>query len=34
MLVDSNDGKPTRVRIEVQDGKRFRIGKRTGARLD
>ncbi|MGN6168005.1 MAG: 50S ribosomal protein L24 [Solirubrobacteraceae bacterium] len=34
MLVDSQDGKPTRVGIEVEGGKRFRIGKRTGARLD
>ena len=34
MLIDSKDGKPTRVRIELEDGKRFRVGKRTGARLD
>jgi large subunit ribosomal protein L24 len=34
MLIDSKDGKPTRVGIEIEDGKRFRIGKRTGARLD
>ncbi|HZL03847.1 MAG TPA: 50S ribosomal protein L24, partial [Coriobacteriia bacterium] len=33
-LIDSKDGKPTRVRIELEDGKRFRVGKRTGARLD
>jgi large subunit ribosomal protein L24 len=34
MLLDSKDGKPTRVGIEIEDGKRFRVGKRTGARLD
>src|SRR5947209_18954448 len=34
MLVDPRDGKPTRVGIEVEDGKRFRVSKRSGARLD
>jgi large subunit ribosomal protein L24 len=34
MLVDPREGKPTRVGIEVQDGKRFRIARRSGARLD
>jgi large subunit ribosomal protein L24 len=34
MLVDSKDGKPTRVGVEVEDGKRIRVSKRTGARLD
>jgi large subunit ribosomal protein L24 len=34
MLIDSKDGKPTRVGIEIEDGKRFRVGKRTGVRLD
>jgi large subunit ribosomal protein L24 len=34
MLVDPKDGKPTRVGIEVEDGKRFRIARRSGARLD
>jgi len=34
MLLDSKDGKPTRVGIEIEDGRRFRVGKRTGARLD
>ncbi len=34
MLIDAKDGKPTRVGIEIEDGKRFRVGKRTGARLD
>ena len=31
MLIDPKDGKPTRVGIEIEDGKRFRVGKRTGA---
>jgi large subunit ribosomal protein L24 len=34
MLIDPKDGKPTRVRIEIADGKRLRIAKRSGARLD
>jgi large subunit ribosomal protein L24 len=34
MLIDPQDGKPTRVGIEYEDGKRLRVGKRTGARLD
>jgi large subunit ribosomal protein L24 len=34
MLVDPKDGKPTRVGIEIEDGKRFRVAKRSGARLD
>ena len=34
MLLDPKDGKPTRVGTEVQDGKRFRISKRSGTRLD
>jgi large subunit ribosomal protein L24 len=34
MLVDPNDGKPTRVGTEIEDGKRFRIAKRSGTRLD
>jgi len=34
MLIDPRDGKPTRVGIEVADGKRFRVSKRSGARLD
>ncbi len=34
MLVDPKDGKPTRVRIEVVDGKRLRVAKRSGQRLD
>ncbi len=34
MLVDPKDGKPTRVRIERQDGKAVRISKRTGTAID
>ena len=34
MLIDPKDGKPTRVGIEVVDGKRLRIAKRSGQRLD
>jgi large subunit ribosomal protein L24 len=34
MLVDPKDGKPTRVGVEIENGKRFRIAKRSGARID
>jgi large subunit ribosomal protein L24 len=34
MLIDPKDGKPTRVGIEIEDGKRFRIARRSGARID
>ncbi|HWD76201.1 MAG TPA: 50S ribosomal protein L24 [Solirubrobacteraceae bacterium] len=34
MLVDPKDGKPTRVGIQIEDGKRLRVAKRSGARLD
>ena len=34
MLLDPQDGKPTRLGIEVADGKRYRIAKRSGTRLD
>jgi large subunit ribosomal protein L24 len=34
MLIDPKDGKPTRVAIKIEDGKRLRIAKRSGARLD
>jgi large subunit ribosomal protein L24 len=34
MLIDPKDGKPTRIRIEVQDGKRLRVATRSGSRLD
>ena len=34
MLLDPKDGKPTRTGVEVQDGKRLRVARRSGARLD
>jgi large subunit ribosomal protein L24 len=34
MLVDPRDGKPTRLGIEIEDGKRYRVAKRSGTRLD
>ncbi len=34
MLADPKDGKPTRVRIEVVDGKRHRVATRSGTRID
>ena len=34
MLVDPKDGKPTRLGVEVEDGKRYRVARRSGTRLD
>src|SRR5881227_3539448 len=34
MLLDPKDGKPTRVGIEIEGGKRYRIARRSGTRLD
>jgi large subunit ribosomal protein L24 len=34
MLVDPKDGKPTRVKIEVIEGKRHRVASRSGTRID
>jgi large subunit ribosomal protein L24 len=34
MLLDPKDGKPTRVGIEIQDGRRFRVARRSGTRID
>ena len=34
MLVDPKDGKPTRVKIEVIEGKRHRVAVRSGTRID
>ena len=34
MLIDPKDGKPTRVGIEIEDGKRYRVAKRSGTRFD
>jgi large subunit ribosomal protein L24 len=33
-LVDPKDGKPTRVGIELVDGKRVRVARRSGTRID
>ena len=33
-LADPKEGKPTRVGVEIQDGKRLRIARRSGTRLD
>jgi large subunit ribosomal protein L24 len=34
MLLDPKDGKPTRVGVEVREGRRFRIARRSGTRID
>ena len=34
MLLDPKDGKPTRLGTEIADGKRYRIARRSGTRLD
>ena len=34
MLLDPKDNKPTRVGIEVVDGRRFRVARRSGTRID
>ncbi len=34
MLLDPKDGKPTRIGTEIEDGKRYRVSRRTGTRLD
>jgi large subunit ribosomal protein L24 len=34
MLIDPKDGKPTRVGVERENGKRFRVAKRSGTRLE
>jgi large subunit ribosomal protein L24 len=34
MLADPKDGKPTRIGVEIEDGKRYRVAKRSGTRLD
>jgi len=33
-LLDPKDGKPTRVGVEIVDGKRLRIARRSGTRID
>jgi large subunit ribosomal protein L24 len=34
MLIDPKDKRPTRVGVERENGKRFRVAKRSGTRLD
>ena len=34
MLLDPGDNKPTRVGVEREDGKRFRVARRSGKRFD
>ena len=34
MLIDPTDSKPTKVSIVREDGKRFRVARRTGNRID
>jgi large subunit ribosomal protein L24 len=34
MLIDPKDGKPTRIGVEIENGQRLRVSKRSGARLD
>ena len=34
MLLDPKEGKPTRVGVELHEGKRYRIARRSGTRLD
>jgi large subunit ribosomal protein L24 len=34
MLLDPKDSKPTRIGIERENGKRYRVAKRSGTRLD
>src|SRR5881227_2197080 len=33
-LADPKDGKPTRMGMEIEGGKRYRIARRSGTRLD
>jgi large subunit ribosomal protein L24 len=33
-MLDPKDGKPTRVGIDREDGRRFRVAKRSGQRID
>jgi large subunit ribosomal protein L24 len=34
MLIDPKGDKPTRIGVEIEDGKRYRVAKRSGTRLD
>jgi len=33
-LLDPKDGKPTRIGFELHEGKRYRIARRSGSRID
>jgi large subunit ribosomal protein L24 len=34
MIVDPKDGKPTRMGVEIQEGTRYRVARRSGTRID
>jgi large subunit ribosomal protein L24 len=34
MLLDPKDGRPTRVGVEIENGKRVRVAKRSGTKID
>ena len=34
VLLDPKDGKPTRIGVEVHEGKRYRVARRSGTRID
>ncbi|MFL5822304.1 MAG: 50S ribosomal protein L24 [Solirubrobacteraceae bacterium] len=34
MMIDPKQGKPTRLGVDVEDGKRYRVARRSGTRLD
>jgi large subunit ribosomal protein L24 len=34
MMIDPKDDKPTRIGVERENGKRYRVAKRSGTRLD
>jgi len=33
-LMDPKDGRPTRIGVELQDGTRYRVARRSGTRID
>ena len=34
LLADPKDGKPSRIGSEIKDGKRYRVARRSGTRID
>jgi large subunit ribosomal protein L24 len=34
MMADPSDGRPTRVKIESEEGRRYRVAARSGTRID